>query len=167
MPHREGEEFLSTNFRPRLSGGYRYRSNRGFHSQVACRKSDFETTLYYTFRRLPAQGQFLRPGQGRLPQRPPGPQLPLRGEPRFPPFGRQPLRGGAFGVNLVDNEVDQKPVNLSAYKTYLTDKMWPKMWFINRGGDLDMNVEDAWAQGYTGKGVKVPFWICLLLMETS
>ena len=119
-----------------------------------------------TFRRLPAQGQFLRPGQGRLPQRPPGPQLPLRGEPRFPPFGRQPLRGGAFGVNLVDNEVDQKPVNLSAYKTYLTDKMWPKMWFINRGGDLDMNVEDAWAQGYTGKGVKVvPFWICLLSRE--
>ena len=55
----------------------------------------------------------------------------------------------------MDNEVDQKPVNLSAYKTYLTDKMWPKMWFINRGGDLDMNVEDAWAQGYTGKGVKV------------
>ena len=64
-------------------------------------------------------------------------------------------------MNLVDNEVDQKPVNLSAYKTYLTDKMWPKMWFINRGGDLDMNVEDAWAQGYTGKGVKVPFWTCL------
>ena len=96
----------------------------------------------------------MRPGQGRIPQRPPGPQLPLRGEPRFPPF-QQPPRGAGFGVNLVDNEVDQKPVNLSAYKTYLTDKMWPKMWFINRGGDLDMNVEDAWAQGYTGKGVKV------------
>ena len=71
-------------------------------------------------------------------------------------------------MNLVDNEVDQKPVNLSAYKTYLTDKMWPKMWFINRGGDLDMNVEDAWAQGYTGKGVKVvPFWICLLSRENT
>ena len=65
----------------------------------------------------------------------------------------------------MDNEVDQKPVNLSAYKTYLTDKMWPKMWFINRGGDLDMNVEDAWAQGYTGKGVKVHIWICLLSRE--
>ena len=69
-------------------------------------------------------------------------------------------------MNLVDNEVDQKPVNLSAYKTYLTDKMWPKMWFINRGGDLDMNVEDAWAQGYTGKGVKVPLHChCLAMLS--
>ena len=30
------------------------------------------------------------------------------------------------------------------------------MWYLNRGGrGLDMNVEDAWAQGITGKGVVV------------
>jgi len=29
------------------------------------------------------------------------------------------------------------------------------MWFLNRGGDLDMNVEEAWEQGYSGKGVTV------------
>ena len=38
---------------------------------------------------------------------------------------------------------------------YFTDPLWPEMWYLNRGGDLDMNVEAAWAQGYTGKGVKV------------
>ena len=29
------------------------------------------------------------------------------------------------------------------------------MWYMNRGGGHDMNVQEAWAQGYTGKGVSV------------
>ena len=29
------------------------------------------------------------------------------------------------------------------------------MWYLNRGGRLDMNVQDAWTQGVTGKGVSV------------
>jgi len=36
-----------------------------------------------------------------------------------------------------------------------SDKEWPKQWYLNRGGQLDMNVEAAWDKGYTGKGVTV------------
>ncbi len=91
----------------------------------------------------------------------PPPQLhglpPLPGRtgaipPRPPPLLRQPSR-------VVENDVDtspSKPVDPSVFKTYANDKMWPKMWFLNRGDEgMDMNVEDAWLQGYTGKGVKV------------
>lgn len=37
----------------------------------------------------------------------------------------------------------------------LNDPLWPKMWYLNRGHGLDMNVEAAWAQDVTGKGVVV------------
>ena len=36
-----------------------------------------------------------------------------------------------------------------------SDKEWPRQWYLNRGGDLDMNVEEAWDLGYSGKGVTV------------
>jgi len=36
-----------------------------------------------------------------------------------------------------------------------TDKEWPRQWYLNRGGDLDMNVEEAWDMGYSGSGVVV------------
>ena len=29
------------------------------------------------------------------------------------------------------------------------------MWYMNRGGGMDMNVQGAWAQGITGKGISV------------
>ena len=29
------------------------------------------------------------------------------------------------------------------------------MWYMNRGGGYDMNVQDAWAQGISGKGISV------------
>ncbi|XP_076443592.1 uncharacterized protein LOC143282043 isoform X2 [Babylonia areolata] len=35
------------------------------------------------------------------------------------------------------------------------DPKWPIMWYLNRGGGLDMNVKEAWEMGYTGKGVVV------------
>ncbi|XP_020811721.1 furin-like protease 1 isoform X1 [Drosophila serrata] len=35
------------------------------------------------------------------------------------------------------------------------DAKWPQMWYLNRGGGLDMNVIPAWKQGITGKGVVV------------
>jgi len=38
----------------------------------------------------------------------------------------------------------------------LNDEAWPAMWYINREGEgLNMNVEDAWQQGYTGEGIVV------------
>ncbi|XP_058985494.1 furin-like protease 1 isoform X3 [Musca domestica] len=36
-----------------------------------------------------------------------------------------------------------------------TDPKWEHMWYLNRGGDLDMNVIPAWKEGITGKGIVV------------
>lgn len=35
------------------------------------------------------------------------------------------------------------------------DPQWPKMWYLNRGNGNDMNVEQAWKAGYTGRGTVV------------
>jgi len=44
----------------------------------------------------------------------------------------------------------------NSLKTFWDDEAWPAMWYLNRGGKgMDMNVEDAWAQGVSGKGVVV------------
>ena len=49
---------------------------------------------------------------------------------------------------------------LEELKTKWNDPLWPQMWFLNRGDDelgngLDMNVEEAWKTGVSGKGVVV------------
>uniref|UniRef100_A0A6P7G4S6 furin n=1 Tax=Diabrotica virgifera virgifera TaxID=50390 RepID=A0A6P7G4S6_DIAVI len=36
-----------------------------------------------------------------------------------------------------------------------SDPKWPFMWYLNRGGGLDMNVIPAWIEGITGKGAVV------------
>nr|XP_023026038.1 furin-like protease 1 isoform X2 [Leptinotarsa decemlineata] len=36
-----------------------------------------------------------------------------------------------------------------------SDPKWPSMWYLNRGGGLDMNVIPAWKEGITGKGAVV------------
>lgn len=41
-----------------------------------------------------------------------------------------------------------------AHKTFI-DPQWPKMWYLNRGGSRDMNVQEAWARGYTGHNIVV------------
>ncbi|CAK9811856.1 Furin-like protease 1, isoform 1-CRR [Anthophora quadrimaculata] len=43
----------------------------------------------------------------------------------------------------------------SNMKTILNDDMWPQMWYLNRGKGLDMNVQEAWAEGITGHGIVV------------
>ncbi|KFM77939.1 Furin-like protease 1, isoforms 1/1-X/2, partial [Stegodyphus mimosarum] len=45
--------------------------------------------------------------------------------------------------------------DLKNTNTDLNDPKWPEMWYLNRGWGLDMNVEAAWAEGVTGKGVVV------------
>ena len=35
------------------------------------------------------------------------------------------------------------------------DKEWPRQWYLNRGSELDMNVEEAWNLGYSGQGITV------------
>ncbi|XP_043483966.1 furin-like protease 1 isoform X2 [Leptopilina heterotoma] len=39
--------------------------------------------------------------------------------------------------------------------TILNDERWSLMWYLNRGNGLDMNVQEAWAEGITGRGVVV------------
>ncbi|XP_076390926.1 furin-like protease 1 isoform X3 [Megachile rotundata] len=48
--------------------------------------------------------------------------------------------------------IKRGPSNL---RTILNDEMWPQMWYLNRGKGLDMNVQEAWAEGITGHGVVV------------
>ena len=48
----------------------------------------------------------------------------------------------------------------SAYKSDpvrapLSDPYWKHMWYLNREGNLNMNVQGAWDQGISGKGVAV------------
>lgn len=38
---------------------------------------------------------------------------------------------------------------------HLNDQRWPQMWYLNRGQRLDMNVQEAWQMGITGKGVSI------------
>ena len=50
-------------------------------------------------------------------------------------------------INIVTNmEHDQK------MKRW-TDAEWPKQWYLNRGGALDMNVEAAWDKGWSLVGL--------------
>jgi len=37
----------------------------------------------------------------------------------------------------------------------LNDERWPLMWYLNRGNGIDMNVQEAWQSGITGKGIVV------------
>ncbi|XP_076750015.1 furin-like protease 1 isoform X1 [Xylocopa sonorina] len=48
--------------------------------------------------------------------------------------------------------IKRGPSNL---KIVLNDEMWPQMWYLNRGKGLDMNVQEAWAEGITGRGIVV------------
>lgn len=43
----------------------------------------------------------------------------------------------------------------STEDTKLNDPFWDKMWYLNRGENLDMNVEGAWKLGISGQGVAV------------
>jgi len=40
-------------------------------------------------------------------------------------------------------------------KEHLNDPRYPLMWYLNRGDKLDMNVQDAWEMGITGKGIVI------------
>jgi len=53
-----------------------------------------------------------------------------------------------------DLKEEKREASSSSGKRW-TDAEWPKQWYLNRGGALDMNVEAAWDRGYSGKGVTV------------
>jgi furin len=60
------------------------------------------------------------------------------------------------GKNVAKPDEVWPKVDRSQFKTNLDDEAWPAMWYLNRGGrGMDMNVEEAWAEGVSGKGVVV------------
>ena len=52
-------------------------------------------------------------------------------------------------------EVEQQVALVRNKRNELNDPYWDKMWYLNRGDNLDMNVQGAWDQGVTGRGVAV------------
>ena len=77
-------------------------------------------------------------------------------------FGLANKLAGGGGAGQGGEPGSQKPeetfpeIDRSGIKTNFNDEAWPYMWYLNKGEKgLDMNVEDAWEQGYTGKGVVV------------
>ncbi|XP_059060632.1 furin-like protease 1 isoform X2 [Achroia grisella] len=56
--------------------------------------------------------------------------------------------------DLLQSRVKGRP-RLADSKFLLNDPKWPHMWYLNRGGGLDMNVIPAWREGITGRGVVV------------
>jgi hypothetical protein len=63
-------------------------------------------------------------------------------------------------LNLQNNVTLDDPREIAEEKlidltNYFNDELWSDMWYLNRGGvgshNLDMNVYEAWAEGYTGR----------------
>ncbi|CAH1797901.1 unnamed protein product [Owenia fusiformis] len=57
-------------------------------------------------------------------------------------------------VHWLEQQVVKRRVKRDVF---FNDPKWPKQWYLNRApsGGLDMNVQGAWAMGYTGKGIVV------------
>ncbi|ESN98256.1 hypothetical protein HELRODRAFT_84740 [Helobdella robusta] len=59
-------------------------------------------------------------------------------------------------VEWVEQQVVLKRVKRSSGGGLgFSDPKWPRMWYLNRGNGLDMNIIPAWRSGITGKGVVV------------
>lgn len=61
-------------------------------------------------------------------------------------------------VHWLEQQVVKKRVKRDIYFPHnyeFNDPKWSRMWYLSRGGGLDMNVRSAWEQGVTGKGVVV------------
>jgi len=109
--------------------------------------------------------------EGSKPLPPARPQRPLNVKPQRLPIGTRILPQGMEEFLLlfsprketlrgprpkVVKEQPPPPSNLDEETSArFTDKEWPRQWYINRGNQLDMNVQEAWDLGYTGKGVTV------------
>jgi hypothetical protein len=76
------------------------------------------------------------------------------------PFAANFLQGSAPKKGVFPPEsVDPSLLNqTSQLMNHFNDKAWPYMWFLNRGGrgshGLDMNVDEAWAQGVSGQSLR-------------
>ncbi|XP_061173193.1 furin-like protease kpc-1 isoform X3 [Saccostrea echinata] len=65
-------------------------------------------------------------------------------------------------VKWLEQQVVKKRVKRDRYYSSsisfndkFNDPKWPRMWYLIRGGGLDMNVKSAWEQGVTGRNVVV------------
>lgn len=57
-------------------------------------------------------------------------------------------------VNWAQQQTAKRRVKRD-FKVQDSDPKWPFMWYLNRGGGLDMNVIPAWMEGITGRGAVV------------
>jgi len=99
------------------------------------------------------------------PPPPPPPRRPPQGRP--PPLGTRKLPGtlDEFLLLLGPRRPPPRPIVQDAAEEEenvprdtmerFNDKEWPRQWYLNRGGELDMNVQEAWNMGYSGKGITV------------
>ena len=130
-------------------------------------------------RRPPPSGNGQNRPPPRIPNGPPPRSFPQNGPPRNNQPAPQPksalpqefrfdpnnilalaLSGKIAGLGGVSGTPgSQKPEETfefseelrNSLKTFWDDEAWPAMWYLNRGGKgMDMNVEDAWAQGTVG-----------------
>lgn len=58
-------------------------------------------------------------------------------------------------VRWAEQQVAKKRVKRDLQHTAFSDPKWPRMWYLNRGQGLDMNVMPAWRRGYTGRKIVV------------
>jgi len=96
------------------------------------------------------------------------PQLPYSFPPGFPIPPQDGPKKGAFPPEKTDPALVEKSNELM---THFNDKAWPYMWFLNRGGrgshGLDMNVDEAWAEGLSGKGISIMTSLNFLIRSKS
>lgn len=57
-------------------------------------------------------------------------------------------------ISWIEQQVVKKRVKRDVFSDF-NDPKWPRMWYLNRGKGLDMNILPAWRKGYTGQGVVV------------
>ncbi|KAK3869503.1 hypothetical protein Pcinc_025199 [Petrolisthes cinctipes] len=68
----------------------------------------------------------------------------------FTDLGSLRAKRDVKGQQTIENDQAASHTNIT-----FNDPKWPKMWYLNRGGLRDLNVESAWQEGVTGKGVVV------------
>ncbi|XP_023327170.1 furin-like protease kpc-1 isoform X3 [Eurytemora carolleeae] len=149
-------QFPDTDSSQPLTGTFIPDSRPPFRLPVRPHHDSFGSTGFEIFDAPPPPQNF------RL-HRPPPPHTPQR-----LPMGTRILPQGMERFLLLLNpqhddkhdkeqfEIVQKPTVINEItRKRFSDKEWPSQWYLNRGGELDMNVEEAWDLGYSGRGVTV------------
>ncbi|XP_075681375.1 furin-like protease 1 isoform X3 [Dermatophagoides pteronyssinus] len=72
-----------------------------------------------------------------------------------PPQQQQPQPPCENNLPLLPFPFDHNEFVQGGKRVKFDDPQWPRMWYLNRGNNLDMDVVEAWEKNITGKGVVV------------